>query len=68
MATNPTLSRLRRNKDGSYNAICPRCFATVARSKSEPEVAEHQRAHICESAFLAERGFLTRADSLSVLP
>jgi hypothetical protein len=53
----------RRNRDGSYNAICPTCYTTVARSKPEAKLAEYDKAHVCDSAFLAERGQFTRAES-----
>jgi hypothetical protein len=52
----------RRDRDGLYDSICPTCFATVARSKPEAEMAELERAHVCNSSFLAERGQLSRAE------
>ena len=37
----------RRNKDGSFDSICLSCLATVARTNTEAELAEHDRSHIC---------------------
>jgi hypothetical protein len=45
MADSPTLFPHRRNGDGSYDSICPTCFATVARSKAEGGLAENETAH-----------------------
>jgi len=55
----------RRDRDGLYDAICPRCFATIARSQPEREMAKLEQAHVCNSAFLAERGLFARKDSES---
>jgi hypothetical protein len=41
----------RRDRDGLYDSICPRCYATVARSRPEAEMAELENAHVCNSAF-----------------
>jgi hypothetical protein len=53
----------RRNKDGSYDSICPTCYITVARSRQEADLADRESAHICHSAFLAERGLFTPTKS-----
>jgi hypothetical protein len=53
----------RRNRDGSFDSICPTCYATVARSKPEAELAEIDEAHICDSAYLAERGSFCTAEA-----
>jgi len=50
----------RKGSDGLYDSICPTCFATVARSKSEAEMRELEAAHVCNSAYLAERGLYAR--------
>jgi hypothetical protein len=55
----------RRNEDESYNSICRACFATVVRHKPESELAEHEKAHECDSSFLAERGQLTHPVTLT---
>ena len=53
----------RHNQDGSYDSICTTCYATVASSSDEASLAEHESAHTCDSALLAERGCLSRARS-----
>ena len=55
MVNIPTNFPHRRDRDGLYDSICPRCFATVARSKPEAELEELERSHICHSSFLADR-------------
>ena len=55
-----TRSAHRRNKDGSYDSICPSCSETIARSKPQAELAECDKAHVCHSSFLAERGHLSQ--------
>jgi hypothetical protein len=52
----------RRNADGSYDSICPECFLTAARAKSEEELTTLEKKHVCDSSFLADRGaFLGKA-------
>jgi len=48
----------RRNEDGSYDSICPSCFLTIARARSEGELAPLEKQHVCDSSLLAERGML----------
>jgi len=64
MANTPALYPRRKNRDGSYDSICPACFATVARTKAEAELAAFDRGHICDSSFLAERGHFAEAESM----
>jgi hypothetical protein len=54
----------RKNRDGSYDSICPACFTTIARSKIEVELGAFERGHICDSSFLAERGHFAEAESV----
>jgi hypothetical protein len=63
MADGPTLFPHRRNEDGSFDSICPTCFATIARSKAEGGLAENEAAYVCDSAFLEGRGHFSRAGS-----
>ena len=63
MVGDPALYAHRRNEEGSYDSICRTCFATVARSKSEAELAEHEKSHLCDPCFAAERGCYSRAES-----
>jgi hypothetical protein len=46
----------RRNKDGSFNSICLKCFATIASHMTEEELKEQDRNHVCEKSVLSERG------------
>lgn len=62
MVANPQRNPRKRNKDGSYDSICLNCFATVGHSISECGPLEGSHTHICDSAFLAERGIFTRVD------
>ena len=63
MASKPKLYPHRRNKDGSYDSICLTCFATVGGRKPDGQLAESNKAHVCDSAFLAERGIFTQSES-----
>ena len=49
----------RTNFDGSFDSICPTCFATIANTLNESELADHEINHICNPSFLADRGVLT---------
>jgi hypothetical protein len=44
----------RRNKDGSYDSICLNCFVTVASGKSEAELIEVDKVHVCEYSILSQ--------------
>ena len=37
----------RKNKDGSWDAICTTCFATIATSSHEGGLAQEEATHIC---------------------
>jgi len=37
----------RRNPDGSFDSICPMCFATVSTKLSEAELAGEEINHNC---------------------
>jgi len=63
MTANPKRFPRKRNKDGSYSTMSLTGFATVGHSTSECGPLEDTKIHICDSAFLAERGILTQMDS-----
>ena len=63
MVDSPTLYPHRRNDDGSFDSICPKCFLTVARSAAEETLAGNESAHVCASSFLQGRGHFGRASS-----
>jgi hypothetical protein len=46
----------RRNKDGSFDSICLKCFATVASHKTEEELEAEDKNHVCVSSLLSKRG------------
>jgi hypothetical protein len=57
-----TLYPHRCNQDGSFDSICPICYATVARSRQEAELAEIDKAHVCDAYDLAKRCLFSCAE------
>lgn len=54
----------RRNSDRTWDSICNCCFLTIAHGRTESELAEGEKTHVCHSSFIAERGlFSERLDS-----
>jgi hypothetical protein len=45
----------RRNKDGSLDSICLKCFETVGSQRTEAELTELDEAHVCNSTPLSRR-------------
>jgi hypothetical protein len=45
----------RRNRDGSLDSICITCLVTVATGKSETELGELEKVHVCDPVFLGDR-------------
>ena len=45
----------RLNRDGSFDSICLKCFATVANTRTETELTAHDKIHICDHAILCDR-------------
>ena len=43
----------RENRDGTFDSICRECFATVATTRHEPDLAKAERAHTCGPRDLA---------------
>jgi hypothetical protein len=39
----------RHNRDGSYDSICVKCFATIATERIEEMLAESEQKHVCRS-------------------
>lgn len=37
----------RLNRDGSHDAICPKCFITIATDCNEAALAEAEKSHVC---------------------
>jgi hypothetical protein len=42
----------RRNRDGTFDAICPRCYRTIATVNNEDALTETEHDHICEKPYL----------------
>ena len=38
----------RRNRNGTFDSICPRCFHTVATRTDERELSRDEHRHICD--------------------
>ena len=64
MTDKSTRFRHRRNEDAAYDSICRTCLAAVACSMARAELAGNPKTNVCNSAFLAERGCLSRAESM----
>jgi hypothetical protein len=45
----------RLNRDGSYDSICLKCFATIANTRTEIELTSHDKTHACNHAMLCDR-------------
>ena len=65
MIARPQFFPHRKNKDGSFDSFCLKCFATVARAKLESELGDHERAHVCNDMFSVKRGRFGRSSSNS---
>jgi hypothetical protein len=44
----------RVNRNGTHDSICRACYATVASTTEEAELAEHERTHLCDRAYLLQ--------------
>jgi hypothetical protein len=45
----------RANKDGTFDSICLRCFATVARTREEAELVAYDASHVCDYSMLSTK-------------
>ena len=43
----------RPNLDGTFDAICPKCFMTIARQKLEADLVTFERNHDCHEFAVA---------------
>jgi len=53
----------RRNDDGSFDSICPRCFRTIAQSASEPDLQNAEDSHVCNPSIVEHYRELSKAVS-----
>ena len=65
METSAALYAHKRNEDGSYDPACEMCFTAATDSERRAALAQCERAHDCDSAFLADRGCFHQAEFLS---
>jgi hypothetical protein len=42
----------RVNRDGTIDAICPRCYVTVGTANREPDLLRLESAHVCNPRLL----------------
>jgi hypothetical protein len=47
----------KRNSDGSFDSICLNCFTTIASARTEQELLESDKRHICKPSALSQRTF-----------
>ncbi len=45
----------RKKADQTYDAICPKCFQTIANQKLETDLKEGETAHSCPAGSIAKR-------------
>jgi hypothetical protein len=45
----------RLNRDGSFDSICLKCFATIANKVTETELKPSEKLHTCDHAMLCDR-------------
>ena len=50
----PSIPRFphRKNRDGTYDSICPVCVVTIASSNKEADLFAQERRHVCEESRL----------------
>jgi hypothetical protein len=49
-----------RNPDGSRNSICMNCFATIGHHRTEEELSELDRRHVCKETLVSKRSKQTK--------
>ena len=37
----------RKNRDGTFDSICPHCFRTIANRTTEAQLAKDEFRHVC---------------------
>ena len=55
MATRLRTFPHRLNRDGSFDSICLKCFATIANTITETELKARENIHTCDHAMLCDR-------------
>jgi len=47
----------RRNLNGSFDSICLKCLLTIANARTEAELEQHDKDHVCSPSILSQRIF-----------
>jgi len=50
----------RQNRDGSFDSVCLKCFATIANAKEVTELRSYETEHVCIPSMLSNRGQLRK--------
>jgi hypothetical protein len=53
----------RRNDDGSFDSICPRCIQTIAHCACEPDLQNAEDSHVCNPSIVEHYRGLIKAVS-----
>jgi hypothetical protein len=53
----------RHNRDGSFDSICVRCFATIATADDITELHAYEKNHVCAGTAVAQRNEVNRLRS-----
>lgn len=67
-STNQELFPHRDNCDGTFDSICPVCFRTVAKKKSESDLQAVEREHVCNEEDLLRLETGLAENSVDTLP
>jgi hypothetical protein len=46
----------RKNVDGTFDSICPHCFATIAHAQRETDLEQVEREHSCFATWAQSLG------------
>jgi hypothetical protein len=53
----------RHNPDETWDSICKKCFRTIANCKTESELADFEKAHVCNQPVVAEQDYYSIAQA-----
>jgi hypothetical protein len=48
----------RRNRDGTFDSICLKCLLTIANSRTEADLAKHDKSHVCNPSILSQQALI----------
>jgi len=55
--TLPAFYPHRHNRDHSFDSICLTCLLTIANARTEAELEQHDKDHVCSPSILSQRIF-----------